>query len=223
MLKVLIVEDDIGISNLHRKFTEKVEGFEVVGIANTIDDAFDMEEFLQPDLILLDLYFPEKNGMDLLWELRAKGSQADFILITAAKEVTSLKEALRGGAYDYIVKPVIFDRFKQSLNRFKDYRNELENIKTVEQGDIDHIMDRHQEAHDHSDMPKGIDPITLKKIIAVFEEKLGPFSAEEVGKMIGASRNTARRYLDYLCQTGFSRVDIDYGTIGRPEKKFFKN
>ncbi|MCD8566865.1 MAG: hypothetical protein LRY50_00330 [Geovibrio sp.] len=39
----------------------------------------------------------------------------DVILITAAKEVGSLQEALRGGAFDYLVKPVIFDRFKASL------------------------------------------------------------------------------------------------------------
>ncbi len=62
MIKVLVVEDDIDIANLHRRFTEKIEGFEVVGIANGLEDAHEMVEILKPDLILLDLYLPEVRG-----------------------------------------------------------------------------------------------------------------------------------------------------------------
>lgn len=220
MIKVLIVEDDVDIANLHRRFTEKVEGFEVVGIANGLDDAFEMTEILKPNLVLLDLYFPEGSGMDFLWKIRGAGIRTDIILITAARDVEALQDAVRGGAFDYIVKPVVFDRFKKSLERFKGYEKEMHTDKTLEQGDIDHLLDRHSEAVLSHDMPKGIDPITLKKIISVFEKMREAMSAEEVGKQIGASRNTARRYLEYLTGTGLLTVDIDYGTVGRPEKRF---
>ena len=220
MVKVLIVEDDIDIANLHRRFTEKVDGFEVVGIANSIEDAYDMTEILKPDLVLLDLYFPEGSGMDFLWKVRGSGITTDIILITASRDVKSLQEAVRGGAFDYIVKPVIYERFKKSLEKFKEYQKEIQSRGTLEQGDIDSILDRHTEPSVNHDMPKGIDPITLKKVISVFDAAKEAMSAEEVAAEIGASRNTARRYLEYLTGAGRLTVDIDYGTIGRPEKRF---
>lgn len=58
-IRVLIVEDDLRIADLHQRFVGKVEGFEVVGIAVRIDDALEMIEALQPDLVLLDLFFPK--------------------------------------------------------------------------------------------------------------------------------------------------------------------
>ncbi len=71
-LRVLIVEDDHRIADLHRRFTEKMAGFEVVGIASDYSDAAEQAHILKPDLILLDLYLPEGNGLDLLLELRGQ-------------------------------------------------------------------------------------------------------------------------------------------------------
>ncbi len=106
--RVLIVEDDMRISELHQRFVEKLPDFEVVGIANSIADATDMVEVLQPDLVLLDLFFPVGNGMDLLKQLRNSEQPCDVILITAAREMSSLQEALHRGVFDYIIKPVFF-------------------------------------------------------------------------------------------------------------------
>ncbi|WP_022850106.1 response regulator [Limisalsivibrio acetivorans] len=222
MIRVMIIEDDRNIASLHSKFTEKVEGFTPAGIANSLEEAEEMAEILEPDLVLLDLFLPDGSGMEFLRGIRSKGIEADVILITAAKDVKSLQSAMRGGAFDYIVKPVIFERFKQSLNRYRDYTAELEKSATLEQGDIDHILDRHSE-NSIQDLPKGIYPITLKKITAVFDNGKDGLSAEEAGELIGASRNTARRYLEYLSETGFLYADIDYGAVGRPEKKFYRH
>ena len=107
-IRVLIVEDDMRISELHQRFVEKLAEFEVVGVANNIADASEMIEILQPDLVLLDLFFPEGNGMDLLKQVRSSEQSCDVILVTAAREMSSLQEALRGGVFDYIIKPVFF-------------------------------------------------------------------------------------------------------------------
>lgn len=222
MIKVMIVEDDLDIANLHRRFTEKVEGFEVSAIANSLEDAMEMVEIIKPDLVLLDLYFPEGSGMDFLRSVRSAGVTTDIILITAARDAAALQDAVRGGAFDYIVKPVVFERFKQSLDRFREYSKEIRCGKTLEQNDIDHILDRHIDHIVSSGVPKGIDPITLKKIMEVFNKTDEAMGADEVGRQIGASRNTARRYLEYLTGAGHLTVDIDYGTVGRPEKRFKK-
>lgn len=73
-------------------------------------------------------------------------------------------------------------------------------------------------------MPKGIDPLTLKKIRQVFDAASGQnFSAEEVGKEVGVSRSTARRYLEFLVADGFLAADLIYGAVGRPERRYFRS
>lgn len=223
-IRLLIVEDDQRISELHRRFVEKIGGFEVVGVANTLEAAFEMVELLAPDLILLDLFFPEGSGMDLLRAIRAGERRIDAILITAAREVEALQEALRGGVYDYLVKPVYFDRFQEALAKYGDYFARMRAGGPLEQRDIDRLF--HPQAASESPqrtLPKGIDPLTLGKIRRVFTDHgIKNLSADEVGKKIGVSRITARRYLEFLIGEGFLSADLLYGTVGRPERRYFR-
>ncbi len=224
-IRVLIVEDDLRISELHRRFTEKVDGFEVVGIANTLADAEEMAEVLAPDLVLLDLFFPEGNGLELLRRLRAGAFPIDVILITAAREMTSLQEALRGGVFDYIVKPVFLPRFNEALLKYRDYLARMRTGGTVDQKDVDRLLRTQPSRESESPQtPKGIDPLTLRKVRRVFA---GPsadtFSAEEVAERVGVSRSTARRYLEYLVSEGFLATDLLYGVVGRPERRYFRH
>ncbi|MEJ2518817.1 MAG: response regulator [Desulfuromonadales bacterium] len=102
---VLSVEDDPKIAEIHQHFTEKVAGFEVVGIALNLADAEKMSQLFKPDLVLLDYYFPDGHGTDVLWRIRGERLATDIIMITAAKEGETLQEAIRGGIFDYIVNP----------------------------------------------------------------------------------------------------------------------
>lgn len=225
--RVLIVEDDVRIADLHRRFTERVAGCEVVGVAHRLDDARDMAETLEPHLMLLDLYFPEGLGTDLLREIRAKNLEIDAILITAAREVGALKEAVRGGVFDYLIKPVTAERFHECLTKFCAYRERLRGGSTIEQQDVDsllHPAPRAASATQHN-LPKGIDGLTLSKVRAVFEapaENTGR-SAEEVADIIGVSRSTARRYLEFLIAESVLFADVIYGSVGRPERRYFRS
>jgi len=223
-IRLLIVEDDQRISELHRRFVEKTEGFAVVGIANTLDSASEMVELLEPDLILLDLFFPEGSGMDLLRELRAGDQHVDVILITAAREVSALQEALHGGVFDYLVKPVYFDRFQEALLKYRDYHGRMQAGGTLEQQEIDRLFQaRSSEEGQPRGLPKGIDPLTLGKVRQVFDNPaVADLNAEEVGKQIGVSRITARRYLEFLIAEGFLCADLLYGAVGRPERRYFR-
>ena len=60
-LRVLIIDDDVRIAEIHRRYVEKTEGFEVVGIANTLEDAQLQLDVLEPDLLLLDIFFPGRK------------------------------------------------------------------------------------------------------------------------------------------------------------------
>jgi two-component system, CitB family, response regulator len=223
-IRLLIVEDDQRISELHRRFVEKTAGFVVAGVANTLEAAAEMVELLEPELLLLDLFFPEGSGMDLLRDLRAGGRRVDVILITAAREVGALQEALHGGVFDYLVKPVYFDRFQEALAKYRDYHDRLQNGGTLDQRDIDRLF--HPQAAGETPqrtLPKGIDPLTLGKIRQVFTDpEVANLSADEVGKRIGVSRITARRYLEFLIGEGFLAADLLYGAVGRPERRYFR-
>ncbi len=223
-IKVLIVEDDPKIAEIHRHFTEKVKPFSVCGIADTLADAEMMNELLQPDLILLDLHFPEGSGSEILWKIRNRQQATDFILITAAKELEPLQEAMRGGVFDYILKPVMFPRFKEALERFYDHCLRMTHDTTLNQLEVDRLLHPYKEnGPGEPECPKGIDPLTLKKVRVVFANPHpAGYSAEEVAAQIGASRTTARRYLEYLTASGELVAELVYGAVGRPERKYFR-
>lgn len=224
-VRVLVVEDDMRISELHQRFVEKLPQFEVVGVANTIVDAAEMVEILQPDLVLLDLFFPEGNGMELLKQIRSSEQPCDVILITAAREMSSLQEALRRGVFDYIIKPVFFPRFQEALQKFYEYFCQLQKGGALEQKDVDRLLHAHQAAAvETGAIPKGIDALTLKKVRQVFDDsEVADLNAEEVGKVVGISRSTARRYLEFLATEGFLKADLIYGVVGRPERRYLRN
>ncbi len=224
-IRVVIIEDDPRISELHRRFTEKVPGFEVVGVANTLADAEEITRILAPDLVLLDLFFPEGSGLDLLRRLRAGAFSTDVILITAAREMSTLQEAIQAGVIDYIVKPVYFPRFQESLEKYRDYHVGIHSGGTLDQGVVDRLLRSNHPKHiDQSETPKGIDPLTLRKVRRAFtDDPEKTVSAEELAEALGVSRTTARRYLEHLVSEGFLDADLLYGVVGRPERRYYRH
>ncbi|GAA3975220.1 response regulator [Allohahella marinimesophila] len=242
-IRLLIAEDDRQIAEIQRRFIERIntatlsEGanadlppIELCGIAHTLADARDQIEVLQPDLVLLDVWFPDGSGLELLRELRAGDSRSDVILITAAKEVDTLRSALRGGVFDYILKPLVFERLHEALLRFSQHLRALEGLENVAQAAVDALLPRPQidtkatgvdapKAQPGDRLPKGIDALTLEKIRTTLR-KQRTWTAESAGSEIGASRTTARRYLEYLVSAGELVAEVNYGAVGRPERHY---
>ncbi|MET3728475.1 two-component system CitB family response regulator [Fictibacillus halophilus] len=219
--EVFIVEDDIRIAEINRKFVEKVEGFSVCGIALNEEEAKEQISILKPDLVILDIYFPDMNGLDLLRWIRSEFRGIEVVMVTAATEVKTLKHALEDGIFDYIVKPVIFQRFKDTLLQFKEHKllmTQLSADKEINQNMIDSLLKREKVEVEPSFLPKGIDPITLDKILTILMKHKKGFTAEDLGHRTGVSRTTARRYLEYLVSEQKAKADITYGGVGRPER-----
>ncbi|MGF1728845.1 response regulator [Photobacterium kasasachensis] len=226
-ITVVIAEDDQQIAEIQRRFVEKIEGFEIIGIAHGLDEARDLVEVLKPQLLLLDNQFPTGTGLELLRELRASGSNTDVILVTAAKEVDTLRTAMHSGIFDYILKPVVFERLQASLGNYSSHLDKLAEMKSLEQSDLDGLFTSSATKPatpqaPPSRLPKGIDAITLDKIRAVLVSPATTLNAEQVGQEIGASRTTARRYLEYMVSTDELCAEVSYGTVGRPERKYRK-
>lgn len=222
---VLIVEDDFRIANIHHQFIEDIDSFTVYGAVKTGKEALSfLEESNKiPDIILLDIYIPDVEGLDLFWKLRMMNKATDIIIVTAANEVETIQETVRGGVFDYIIKPVDKKRFEQTFNRYKKKRRLFASKEVLEQDDIDtYILPEASPKKESAQLPKGIDALTLEKITELLKNKLsGGITAVELGKQIGTSRSTARRYLEYLVSINKIETKLKYGSVGRPERKYF--
>ena len=222
-IRVVIAEDDLQIAEIQKRFLERIEGFELVGIAHGLDEARDLVDVLKPELLLLDVHFPTGTGLDLLRHIRSEDSSTDVILITAARETDTLRAALRGGIFDYILKPLVFERLKEALSNYAAHLAKLRAMETLAQVDVDELLPRNGQATPTpvvQHLPKGIDSLTLNKVIEVVNDTHESLNAEDMGKHINASRTTARRYLEYLVSRGDLVAEVSYGSVGRPERRY---
>ena len=140
VIGVLIVDDDFMVAKVHAGFVSALEGFEVVGTASSGAQALAEIDRLRPDLVLLDVYLPDMTGLEVLRRLRAGGSPVDVIVISAARDVDSIRSALHGGVLHYLVKP--FDRraFETRLRDYAALRGELEELGEAAQPDVDRMF-----------------------------------------------------------------------------------
>jgi response regulator of citrate/malate metabolism len=216
MIRALIVDDDPMTASIHRSYVERIPGFEVIGEVHTGGDALAHVRSLHPDLVLLDIYLPDMNGIDVLRELREHGSHVDVIAITAAKDVETLRAAIHGGVVHYLVKPFFFDALRERLESYAAHRTRLERLSEPEQADIDHVFALLR-TQGRTSLPKGISAPTLARVIDAVRTIEGDATAVDVASCAGISRGTARRYLEYLAATGAVELSLRYGATGRPE------
>jgi response regulator of citrate/malate metabolism len=225
MIKVLIVEDDPMVREINEKFLKKVYGFTLIDSVNSIEKAKEVILSVNPDLILLDIFFPQGKGTDLLKWIRLENFKCDVILITADRNTETVEEAFRYGAIDYLVKPFVFNRFKEALLQFKVRKDSFKNIDNMDQEVIDkytikenkHVIEYDDDIGDI----KGFNQHTYEKILSgISDMKKVAFTSEEIAKKIGVSRITARRYLDYLEKEQKLVVEMEYGNVGRPKNKY---
>ena len=130
-MKILIVEDDSGISDFVIPELEH-EGYETC-LAVTGREALDKFKAENPDLILLDIMLPELNGLEVLRRIRAE-STVPVILETARGETIDKINGLNLGADDYIPKPFEIEELLARINalfRRVNYAKEKETPTTV--------------------------------------------------------------------------------------------
>jgi two-component system CitB family response regulator len=129
---------------------------------------------------------------------------------------------MRGGVVDYLLKPVMFPRLESALKKYVSQKHQFTHTNDLDQTIVDRMF-RSSSSHESTvnRLPKGIDGVTLEKIKALFNQPES-LTADEAGEKIGASRTTARRYLEYLISTGELEADLNYGTVGRPERSYKK-
>ncbi|WP_209123125.1 response regulator [Alkalihalobacillus sp. BA299] len=215
LIQVLLVEDDPMVQEVNRMFIEKVNGFSVIGVASSGELGRKQIEKLNPDLVLLDVYMPGKDGVELIKQLRQELVDVDIIAVTAANDTKTVKTLLRHGVLDYVVKPFTFERLEKALTQYKNVYKQLNYMDKVSQEKLDHIIIQQNKKQDVS-LPKGLHEHTLNQVNDYLKSMNTAKSAEEIGNEVGLARVTVRRYLNYLETVGQVEMELTYGTIGRP-------
>lgn len=222
-IKVAIAEDDFRIADIHEKFLKKFKEIEVVGKSLNGEETLQTLLEQTPDLLLLDVYMPDMLGSDLLPIIRERFPKVNIIMITAANDKAFLEKALGYGVENYLLKPVNRERFDEVIMEYIKKHSLLTSGQEINQNYVDLLFGNKKIERVGRDtgLPKGIDEITLGKVKNVLQVKNQGLSAEEVGNEIGASRITARRYLEYLSSIKQVKAEVVYGIVGRPERKYY--
>lgn len=216
-VSVLIVDDDFRVADIHQGFVEEAGGFAVVGKAQSAAAALELSRSLQPDLVLLDVYLPDGSGTDVLRTLRDELA-VDCFVLTAARDVATVKRCLDLGALHYLVKPFTKDELIDRLRDYRRWRDDLRTDTELDQPRIDHLFNGR--GRPHATMPKGLSAETMELIISTLAGVEDPLGAEDVAQLTGISRVSVRRYLRYLADSGQAVLVQDYGTPGRPRHRF---
>lgn len=221
MIRVLVVDDDFMVARIHVGFVGRVDGFEVVGVAHSGAEAAEAVADLRPDLLLLDLYLPDRFGLDLLADLRTLPHPCDAIVITAARESDAVRAAVRLGVADYVLKPFGFPDLEERLQRYAAQRRLLDSTQVHGQDDVDAVFVRAAGTSGGTvALPKGMSAETALLAQAALRSADGTLSATEVAEVVGLSRVSARRYLEHFVTTGQADVRLRYGSTGRPERLY---
>jgi two-component system response regulator DctR len=217
--RVLLIEDDPMVQEINKQFVEQVDGFTVIGTTSNGKDGIDFIKKEKPDLALVDIYMPNQDGITTIKQIRSEGLDTDVIAITAASDIETVRYVLQLGAKDYIMKPFKFDRMKKALTNYRSYHLKLQEKDSITQQELDSLLFQ-QNKQVQTQLPKGLNAHTLVKIENYLKEQQQAISAEVVAEGIGIARVTARRYLEYMEQTGAVKIQIEYGGIGRPINRY---
>lgn len=223
MIDTLVVDDDFRVSRIHAAHVASVEGFRVVGETHTLRETITSVESLRPALVLLDVYLPDGSGLDLLRHLSTAQDRPDCIVITAARDVETVRSAMQLGAVHFLVKPFPAAALKERLHSYRALRRQLDTLSAEpDQAEVDRLFRtlRGPDALPPT-LPKGHSAPTLELVRTAVRQAPEPVSASEVAAQVGISRPTAQRYLSYLAEHGLVRLELRYdGTAGRPEHRY---
>jgi len=234
VIRTLIVDDDHDVARMHTFLVTALDGFEVAGFLDRGGPVLAFLEENQVDLVLLDVHLPDMDGVQVLEDLRTSGHRAGVIMITAASERNTVRNAVGRGIDDYLVKPFTAAEFNRRLQFFAESRSGSPRSQEppLDQGDVDSLLrsaglsraSSEAAAPGATALPKGFSPHTLELVAETLRdnwgEEVGGLSASDVAQASGLSRVSARRYLEMMARRGMVELRPRYGAPGRPEHQY---
>lgn len=220
MIRVLVVDDDFMVAKIHAGYVARTPGFTVAGQAHTGAAALRAVRRLRPELVLLDIYLPDISGLDVLRRVRIEGPpDVDIFVITAAQDVDSVRQAMRGGVVNYLIKPFDYAALQERLERYAMLHRQLAGASSAGQAEVDRAFGCTAPGP-HTRIPKGLTHETAAVVERALRDAHPDLSASECAARVGLARVSARRYLEYFVASDRAEVRLRYGATGRPERRY---
>jgi len=187
-IRVLIAEDHAVVREGLRLLITSEAGMEVVGQAADGVEAVQMAHALQPDVILLDLVMPHKNGIEAISEIKQENLEARILVLTSFAEDDKVFPAIKAGAQGYLLK----DSSPQEL---------LEAIRDTYQGEssLHPAIARKlvQEINRPSDLPLAEEPLTDREaeVLKLIAQGL---SNQSIAEKLVISERTVRTHVGHI-------------------------
>ncbi|MBC1186675.1 citrate response regulator transcription factor CitB [Kluyvera sichuanensis] len=219
-ITTLIIEDEPMLAEILVDTIKQSPQFQVIGVADKVESAKKQIRLYQPDLILLDNFLPDGKGIDLIRHTINTQYAGRIIFLTADNHMDTISEALRLGVFDYLIKPVHYQRLQHTLERFARYRGSLRSSEQANQTHVDalfNIQAKEQIAEPASGL-RGIDENTFNRVLQIFTDPQTVHTADSLARILGSSKTTARRYLEQGVKNDQLEAEISYGKVGRPER-----
>jgi len=123
LLKILIVDDEPEACELLKYMLQEENGIEIVGTAGNVDQAVSLLHSENPQLVLLDIQMPGKDGFQFIELVQESGLEPGIIFVTAYEHYAI--QAIRNSVFDYLMKPVRQEELNTAILRYRDSRKRI--------------------------------------------------------------------------------------------------
>ena len=147
------------------------------------------------------------------------GHVPDFLLVTGARDIESVRSAMQLGAIYYLVKPFTFAALREQLESYRQWLQRIERSHEADQAAVDALYGLLRSPATASANRRNLPP-TMARVLDIVQSSATSLGAAEVAERLRVSRTTAQRYLATLVQKQAIDLALAYGTTGRPEHRY---
>lgn len=188
MIRVCLVEDQTIVREGLRALLKLNPDIAVVAEAADGEEAIGVIEREKPDVVLLDLRMPKRDGVGLLKALRERGTQPPSLILTTFDDDSMLFEAVRAGAKGWLLKDVSLERLTSAIRTLAAGGTCIEPVITER---IMRALDGSNVAFDSAELPE---PLTdREKTILRF--LAGGYSNREISELLNISDGTVKNHI----------------------------